>query len=234
MILPVVILCGGLSTRLQPLTENIPKSMIDLLGKPFIDHQLSLLKENGVKEVILCTGKFGDQIQKYVKDGEQWNMSVQYSQDGDRLLGTGGALKKALPILPDEFIVMNGDSYLDINYNDVIKKYISMGNPLLMTVFPVTDMYEYKNVYVKNKTIMLYDKSGVYPKLNYIDYGFTPMRKRLLQEVKVGSIFDFSIIYSHAISQKIASCYKSPKIFHEIGSYAGLTETMEYIKGRTL
>lgn len=232
MMLPVVILCGGLSTRLKTLTEHTPKSMIDLLGRPFIDHQLSLLKENGVKNIILCTGKFGNQIQKYVQDGEQWNMSVQYSHDGDTLLGTGGALKKALPILPDEFIVMNGDSYLDINYNEVVKKYISMGNPLLMTVFPVTDMYGYKNVYVKNKTITLYDKSGVHPKLNYIDYGFTPMKKRLLKEVKSGYIFDFSDIYSHAISQKIASCYKSPKIFHEIGSYAGLIETMEYIQRR--
>jgi MurNAc alpha-1-phosphate uridylyltransferase len=232
MMLPIVILCGGLSTRLQPLTENIPKSMIDVIGKPFIDHQLSLLKENGVKEVILCIGRFGNQIQNYVNDGKQWGISVQYSQDGNKLLGTGGALKKALPILPDEFIVMNGDSYLDINYNNVLQKYISMGNPLLMTVFPVIDMYTYKNVYIKNKTIILYDKSGAHPKLNYIDYGLTFMKKRLLQDLKTGSIFDFSVIYSKAISQHIASYYESPKIFHEMGSHKGLKETIEYIGRR--
>ena len=230
--LPVVILCGGLSTRLQPLTENTPKSMIDVLGTPFIDHQLSLLRENKIKEVILCIGKFGEQIKNYVQDGNKWDLSVQYSNDGEQLLGTGGALQKAHSILPDEFIVINGDSYLDINYNDVLQKYISMGNPLLMTVFPVTNMYEYKNVYIKNKTIIIYDKSGNHPKLNYIDYGLTFMKKRLLQDLKIGSIFDFSVIYSKAISQNIASYYESPKIFHEIGSYEGLKETIEYIGRR--
>jgi len=227
--LPVVILCGGLSTRLQSITENIPKSMINILDKPFIDHQLTLLQKNNVKNVILCIGKFGEQIHNYVKDGQKWNMSVQYSDDGKILLGTGGALLKAYSILPNNFIVMNGDSYLDIDYNEILQKYISERNLLLLTVFPIIDPKSYKNVYIKNKNILLYDKSGNNHNLNYIDYGFTLMKRRLLTNYIKESVFDFSLIYSKAISQHSISCYKSPKIFHEIGSYEGLQETKDYI-----
>jgi NDP-sugar pyrophosphorylase family protein len=227
--LPVVILCGGLSTRLHALTANKPKSMIGILGKPFIDHQLTLMSENGVTDVILCIGKFGDQINDYVGDGQKWGMSVTYSNDGYLMLGTGGALQNAYRKLPDEFIVTNGDSYLDIDYDPVITRFHHSGFPLLMTIYPVTDPNAYRNVCAHRRKIKIYDKTGKTPYLNYIDYGFTPMKKWLLNHY-TDTTFDFSVIYSDLIQRGIVSCYRSPKVFHEIGSYEGLTETTGYIK----
>jgi NDP-sugar pyrophosphorylase family protein len=230
--MPVVILCGGQSTRLQPLTKDKPKSMVDVLGKPFIDHQLSLLKENNVKEVVLCIGKFGEQIRNYVGNGQKWDMSVKYSDDGGKLLGTGGALRKANPLLPDTFILMNGDSYLDIDYKRVLRTFYREENPILMTVYKATDKELCRNVCVRYKRIVAYDKTGKYRGLNYIDYGFTPMQKWLLRDFPPGEVFDFSKIYLQMIEAKSISCYRSLKKFYEIGSYEGLEETSEYIKYR--
>lgn len=227
--IPMVILCGGLSTRLHSLTKDKPKSMVHVMGIPFIDHQLGLMRDNDVKEVILCTGQFGDQIKSYVRDGSKWGLSVSYSEDGEMLLGTGGALKNAYDILPERFIVINGDSYLDINYNKVLNKFRDTAQPLLMTVFPV-DNDSYKNVYIDDRGfICKYDKSGKYSKLNYIDYGFTPMKKYVLERMPDGA-FDFSEIYSNSIERGCAAYYISPKIFHEMGSFEGLEETKDYIR----
>jgi N-acetyl-alpha-D-muramate 1-phosphate uridylyltransferase len=228
--LPVVILCGGLSTRLHSLTSDKPKSMVDVLGKPFIDHQLTLLQKNGVKEVILCIGNFGYQIVYYVGDGKKWDMSIKYSDDGGTLLGTGGALQNAYSFLPNEFIVMNGDSYLDIDYTPIIQKFNEAGCPLLMTVIPASETKLPGNIGIKNKKIVIYDTIEKYPTLPYIDYGLTIMKKWLLDYFPIKFVFNLSEAYQEPILLGHVSCYLAPKIFHEIGSIEGLEETKNYIR----
>ena len=110
------ILAGGLATRLRPLTETIPKSLIDVNGEPFIAHQLRLLRENQIERVVLCVGHAGEKIQELIGDGTRFDLEVEYSFDGPKLIGTAGAVKAALPLLPDEFLVIYGDSYLDFDY----------------------------------------------------------------------------------------------------------------------
>lgn len=229
--LPVVILCGGISTRLQPLTAHKPKSLIDVIGKPFIDHQLNLLKENHVQNVILCIGKYGEQIRDYVGTGEKWGVSVKYSDDGKLLLGTGGALLHAYDILPHEFILINGDSYLDFDYNKAVKRYYDYKLPMLITIFPVTiSATGYGNIRLHHGKIVEYNKSGNY--MDYIDYGFTIMQKNIIDNYKKSNSFDLSIIYSDMINKKLVSCYLPPKVFHEIGSFEGLELTKKYIRGK--
>lgn len=227
--LPVVILCGGLSTRLQPLTETIPKSMVTVLGKPFIDWQLSLLKENGCKEVILCIGKFGDQIRDHIGSGLRCGIHVQYSDDSGQLLGTGGALQNAYRILPSEFIVMNGDIYVDINYRKLTNHYFCENTLLLMTVYPANGTNIMGNVSINNNKLQKYDKSGTGQDLNYVDFGITVMKRRLLNRFPVGDTFDFGVIYSNLIEHQQASYYVSSTPLHEIGSPDGLRETEEYL-----
>ncbi len=112
MTLPVALLAGGLATRLRPLTERMPKILIDVGGQPFAVHQMELLRQQGVTDVVLCVGHLGEQVQATLGDGGRWAIRLQYVFDGPRLLGTGGALRRALPLLGSAFFVMYGDSYL--------------------------------------------------------------------------------------------------------------------------
>src|SRR5579862_4785248 len=116
ILFPVVILAGGLATRLRPLTETIPKALIEINGEPFIAHQLCLLAARGVQEVVLCLGYLGEQIIDFVGDGKKFGLNVKYVFDGEKLLGTAGAIKHAFSALPDTFFVLNGDSYLPCEY----------------------------------------------------------------------------------------------------------------------
>src|SRR3954466_3570200 len=117
---PVALLAGGLATRLRPITTRIPKALVEVAGRPFIDHQLALLRRNGIRRVVLCLGYLGEQVQAYLGDGRAIGMQLRYSFDGERLLGTGGALRRAVPLLGQVCWVMYGDSYLDIDYQAVL------------------------------------------------------------------------------------------------------------------
>src|SRR6185437_11438665 len=118
---PVVILAGGLATRLRPITETIPKSLVDIHGEPFIAHQLRLLKHHGITEVLLCIGYLGEQIVDKIGNGDRFGVQVSYAFDGPKLLGTAGAIKQALRQLPEYFFVLYGDSYLPCNYAAIQK-----------------------------------------------------------------------------------------------------------------
>jgi NDP-sugar pyrophosphorylase family protein len=112
--LPIIILAGGLATRMRPVTEKIPKAMLEVAGRPFIAHQLHLLRKRGIGQVILCVGYLGEIIEEYAGKGDSFQLDIQYSYDGVNLLGTGGAIKNIGDRLPDDFFVLYGDSYLDI------------------------------------------------------------------------------------------------------------------------
>src|SRR5262245_48353254 len=133
--LPVAILAGGLATRLRPITENVPKAMIEINGEPFLAHQLRLLSSNGIQRVVLCVGYRGDQIQQYAGDGGRFGLHIEYSFDGPKLLGTAGAVRAALPFLGDAFHVLYGDSYLPCDYGAVEQTFFDSAKLGLMTVF---------------------------------------------------------------------------------------------------
>jgi len=119
MIDTLILLAGGLATRLWPITETIPKSLIDINGKPFIDYQISLLKSKGIKKIIICAGFLGEQIENHLKDGVESGIEIGYSYDGDELIGTGGAVQKALDKTDGLFWVMYGDSYLETDFEQI-------------------------------------------------------------------------------------------------------------------
>lgn len=133
--IPIVILAGGLGTRLNPVTKKIPKSLVPVCGTPFIHHQLTLLYKKGIRDVVICTGYLGERIEEYVGDGSRWKLNITMSYDGDTQLGTGGAIKKALPLLPENFFITYGDSYLTTNYHKILSKFLGSPKPCLMTYF---------------------------------------------------------------------------------------------------
>src|SRR5271165_5405998 len=123
--LPVAILCGGLATRLRPMTETIPKALIELNGEPFIAHQLRLLSSRGIKRAVLCVGYRGEMIEEFVGDGAPFGLHAEVLFDGPTLLGTAGAVRRALPLLGENFFVLYGDSYLPCDYSAVASAFLS-------------------------------------------------------------------------------------------------------------
>jgi NDP-sugar pyrophosphorylase family protein len=121
---PVAILAGGLSTRLRPLTDKIPKALLPVAGEPFLVHQLRLLRSNGFRRIVLCVGYLGEMIKAEIADGNDLGMQIVYSFDGTIPLGTGGALKRALPKLGDRFLVIYGDSYMPVDYGAIVGAFV--------------------------------------------------------------------------------------------------------------
>ena len=152
--LPVALIAGGLATRLKLLTEDIPKSMIRVAGRPFIDWQLIWLKSQGIEDVVICAGHFGAQLKNHVGKGENFGLQIRYSFDGPNQLGTGGALKKALPLLGDYFYVLYGDSLLPVDLLPIEENFFQNDRTTLMAVIKNQDRWDKSNVEFSDLSIL--------------------------------------------------------------------------------
>lgn len=221
---PVAILAGGLATRLRPLTEKIPKALIEIAGKPFIAHQLALLKRQGAGRVVICAGFLGEMIEDVVRDGRPWGLDVQYSFDGEPLLGTAGALKKALPLLGERFITLYGDSYLTCDFGAVQKAFDDSGRQALMTVYRNEGQWDTSNVEYEGGRILAYDKKNRTPRMHYIDYGLGVFAAAPFRAIPDGVPWDLATVYQQALRDgQLAACEIAQR-FYEIGSVAGIEE----------
>lgn len=232
MRLPVAILAGGLATRLRPITETIPKALVDVAGKPFIVRQLDYLRGQGVSRVVLCVGFLGEQIEAVVGHGTAMGLSVSYSQDWPNLKGTGGALKLALPLLDSRFLVLYGDSYLPIDFASVERAFLVSGKPALMTVQRNADRWDKSNVLFEDNVIVEYNKRAPTPDMRHIDYGLGAMSAEVLAEEGTTGPFDLADIYHRLSRSGLLAGYEVHERFYEIGSHQGLAEAADYFKGR--
>ena len=229
MNLPVAILAGGLATRLQPITETIPKSLVTVAGKPFLEHQLNLLLMNGLKKAILCVGYLGEKIQEAIGDGSRFGMQVEYSFDGPVQLGTAGALKKALPLLGEAFFVLYGDSYLEIDYLAVQAAFRQSGKSGLMTVYRNRGRWDQSNVLVKTGLIVQYEKKNPVPGMEYIDYGLSILSAGIFAEMPDGQPGDLADLYTELAARKELIAWEATRRFYEVGSPRGLEEMDRYL-----
>ena len=227
--LPVAILAGGLATRLRPLTETIPKALIDVCGEPFIVHQLRLLRANGIAQVVVCAGYLGEMIQARVGSGENFGLHVQFSFDGPQLLGTAGALKKALPILGNAFFVLYGDSYLPCNYHAIQTAFEQSKSLALMTVFRNNGRWDRSNVEFRDGCIIAYDKHRPTPQMRHIDYGLGVFWRTAFAGVPDDQPYDLATLYQDLLQQDQLGACEVEQRFYEIGSFAGLEETCQYL-----
>jgi MurNAc alpha-1-phosphate uridylyltransferase len=232
-LLPVAILAGGLATRLRPITETLPKSMLDVNGEPFIDHQLRLLAGQGAKRVVLCVGHLCESIQTHVTDGSRFGLNVQYSYDGDRLLGSGGAVRKAAPLLDEAFFVMYGDSYLTADYQAIQRTFLESGKSGLMTVYRNEKQWDTSNIEFANGRILRYDKKNLTPAMNYIDYGLGMLRRAAIEARGDEDVFDLSTLYMDLLKHDELAAHEVSERFYEIGSFQGLEETRQLIASRS-
>lgn len=232
--LTVAILAGGQATRLRPITESVPKSLLELNGEPFAVHQLRLLHAKGIRRVVLCVGHLGELIQRAIGDGAVLGLQVDYSFDGPALLGTAGAIKNALPKLGDSFFVMYGDSYLPCDYGAVARSFESAGVLAMMTVFRNEGKWDTSNVefdaggFVTGK-ILAYSKTNRTPRMRYIDYGLGVFRAEAFQSLLAGKACDLAELYATLLQRKQLAAFEVRERFYEIGSPAGLRETVEFL-----
>jgi MurNAc alpha-1-phosphate uridylyltransferase len=232
MKLPVAILAGGLATRLHPVTETIPKALVDVAGTPFILRQLDYLRRQGIGRVVLCVGFLGEQIEAVVGDGSTMGLSVSYSRDWPNLMGTGGALKQALSLLDSQFLVLYGDSYLPIDFAAVEREFIACGKPALMTVQRNANRWDKSNVLFRDSVIVEYNKRAPTTDMKHIDYGLGAISARVLADEVTTRAFDLADIYHRlSLSGQLAG-YEVHERFYEIGSHKGLAEAADYFKGR--
>jgi NDP-sugar pyrophosphorylase family protein len=227
--LPVAILAGGLATRLQPLTDKIPKALVEVAGRPFIDHQLALLRAQGYARVVLCVGHLGEMIERHVGDGARDGMRILYVADGPKLLGTGGALRRALPELGPAFLVLYGDSYLPCDFALVERAFKSAGLPALMAVLKNDNRWDRSNVIYEGGRVLRYDKKTRLDAMRYIDYGLSALQAAVLESRADGEAFDLSDVFAALSEEGRLAGFEARERFYEIGSPAGLAETDRYL-----
>jgi NDP-sugar pyrophosphorylase family protein len=231
---PVAILAGGLATRLGPVTEKIPKGLIAVADQPFLAHQFRLLQAAGIRKVVLCVGYRGEMIEKEFGDGGSFGVALSYSFDGPELLGTGGALKNALPFLGDKFMVLYGDSYLPIDYAAPARTFAASGKPGLMTVFKNENRWEPSNVWFESGQIKRYDKTRLTPEMKHIDYGLGFLRSEALRPWPNERPFDLADVYRDLIGRQELAGYEVDRRFYEIGSPDGLAELDAMLRSKQL
>lgn len=225
MTLPVAILAGGLATRLGSITETIPKALVDVAGKPFIVHQLALLRAAGIQRVVLCVAHLADQIEAVLGDGRGYGVQILYSNDGGQLLGTGGAIRKALPLLGDAFFVLYGDSYLMCDYAAIERAYRASGKLGLMTVYENQGQYDASNVAVQGGRILRYDKTPGLPGMTHIDWGLGVIAASAFGNYPPEGRLDLAVVYQDLLARDQLAGYEVTQRFYEIGSVAGLEDT---------
>lgn len=225
MTLPVAILAGGLATRLGDITKKIPKALLEVAGQPFVVHQLALLRAAGVKRVVLCVQHLAEQIEAVLGDGSKFGLEVRYSYDGDKLVGTGGALRRALPQLGDDFFVLYGDSYLRCDYADIEKTYRASGKLGLMTVYKNDGQYDASNVQWRDGHIVRYDKRPGIPEMTHIDWGLGVLSSRAFDPYPPDTKLDLAVVYQDLLARDQLAGYEVYERFYEIGSVAGLEDT---------
>lgn len=226
---PVAILAGGLATRLRPLTEKIPKALIEINGEPFIAHQLRLLAEAGITDVVMCTGYLGHMIEECVGDGGRFGLRVRYSPDGPRLLGTAGCIKQAAGLLGETFFVLYGDSYLPCNYRAIGQAFVCSGKRAMMTVFRNEGLFDASNIEFADGRIVAYDKRNRTDRMRHIDYGLGVLQREALDIVPAGEPYDLAAVYQAMLARGELAAYEVPERFYEIGSTAGIEDLQRYL-----
>ncbi len=229
--LPVAILAGGVATRLRPLSERLPKALVPVAGRPFAEHQAELLRSQGSSRVVWLVGYRADQIETALGDGSRWGMRFEYLNDGPTLLGTGGALLRALPALGDAFFVMYGDSYLQGDFAAVEAVFRASGRAGLMTVYRNDGQWGTSNVEFADGRILRYDKRDLTPDMRHIDWGLGILTPRAFDGFAEGEPLDLARVYQDLLARGELAAFEVSNRFYEIGSPQGFRETEEYLLG---
>jgi len=232
--LQCVVLAGGIGTRMRPQTQRLPKALLPVLGHPFADWQLRLLAEQGVERVLYSIGYRGEMIRDLVGDGSRWGLRVGYVDEGERLRGTGGALRLALDegLLEDEFFVLYGDSYLPTDMAAVGRAWKAAPQPALMTVYRNDDRWDRSNAVYDDGRVLIYDKSRPADRvaeMRWIDYGLSALARECATRIPAGAVVDLAdLMRDLSVAGELAGLEVAER-FYEAGSAEGIRELERYL-----
>jgi N-acetyl-alpha-D-muramate 1-phosphate uridylyltransferase len=235
MALQCVVLAGGKGTRMRPLTETIPKALIPVLGRPFVDWQLQLLAAQGVRDVVFCVGYRAQMLADSVGDGSRFGLAVRWCDEGERLLGTAGAVRLALQrgLLAEAFFVLYGDSYLPVSFAAVEEAWRKSRRPALMTVLRNEERWDRSNCIYRDGRVMLYDKSrpaGRREEMRWIDYGLSVLKRSLVEDrVAAGAVADLADLQRGLSIEGELAGLEVTERFYEAGSPAGVRDLEAYL-----
>jgi NDP-sugar pyrophosphorylase family protein len=230
-----VILAGGLGTRMRPLTDETPKSLLPVAGAPFVEHQLALVARQGFDRVVFCIGHHGAMLRTAVGDGARWSLHVSYADEGEHLRGTGGALRVALDagLLDETFAVLYGDSYLPIDVGLVWTTFHDCGTPALMTVVRNDGRWDASNASYADGFVTRYDKHDPDPAMRYVDYGLSLLARDVVAaRVPPDTVVELADVFHTLSIEGLLAGYEVRQRFYEAGSPAGLAELETLLAGR--
>ncbi|MCU1655735.1 MAG: Nucleotidyl transferase [Pseudonocardiales bacterium] len=231
-----VILAGGLGTRMWPDAKTTPKTLLPVAGRPFAWWQLNWLAESGVDSVVYCIGHLGEQIRDFVGDGSGWGLHVAYADEGDQLRGTAGAIALASDddVLDERFLVLYGDSWLQIDPADVLRDAEESDLPALMTVFDNHGEWDGSNVVYAGGRVRRYEKGldPAPPEMHWIDYGLSVFTRDLIDtRVPRDRPSDLAPLCTSLAAAGDLAGYVATERFYEIGSPQGLRDTEVLLLG---
>ncbi|MBC8335779.1 MAG: NTP transferase domain-containing protein [Anaerolineales bacterium] len=221
---PVVILAGGLAVRLRPITEEIPKALVEVGGEPFIVHQLRLLYSRGIRNVIISAWYLGEMIREFIGDGSRFGMQVQYVFDGEKALGTAGAVRKALGFIDGPFFVLNGDTYFPCDFAAIQTYFELCAQSGLMTVnYNQMDWHD-SNVEFKDGEIIRHDKQNRDALMQHVDAGLALFDPIAFAHLPEGQSADLMDVFQKLLAEGKLLGYEEQQRFYEVGSFSGLKE----------
>jgi NDP-sugar pyrophosphorylase family protein len=217
------------------MTEAIPKALIPVLGRPFADWQLEHLAAQGIERVTYSIGYRGDMLREHVADGSRYGLKVTWVDEGTRLLGTGGALRRALDegALDEAFFVLYGDSYLPVSVSEVEQAWRHTTQPALMTVLRNEGRWDASNVIYSDGRVLLYDKSRPLdrrPEMHWIDYGLSVLtRHEIGMRIDSGIAADLADVMRDLSRAGLLAGLEVMQRFFEAGSKAGLRDLEKHL-----
>ncbi len=224
------ILVGGLGTRLGSLTKQVPKPMVLVGGKPFLEHEIGLLRRSGIEDFVLCVGYLGEKVEAHFGDGGGWGVRVRYSYDGPKLLGPAGALKRAEPLLSERFFVTYGDAYLRMDYRGMMNALVESGKMGVMAVYENHGRHGRSDVVVSGGQVVRYDKGGGNG-MEWVNFGVSALTRRALGLIPTGKEFGEEAFYGELIRREELLAFSVGERFFEIGTPASLSEFERFISG---